>query len=139
MNYIIREIKETDYNDYLRLINEFRETAFTEEEFKNNLKIIKLYSKIYVIEKDLKLIATGTLLIEQKFIYNCVKMAHIEDVCVSKDFRMFGFGKIIVNSLIEEAKKLCCYKVTLNCSETNILFYTKVGLEKRGYQMTRLL
>jgi glucosamine-phosphate N-acetyltransferase len=139
MDYIIRELTTNDYNTFLKLINDFRKTIFTEEDFINNLKTINTYSKIYVIEKNSELIATGTLIIEQKFIFNCSKLAHIEDVCVKKELRRNGYGKIIVNKLIEEAKKLKCYKITLTCSDDNKQFYISSGFENRGNQMSQLL
>ena len=139
MDFIVREIHSSDYNQYIKLINDFRETTFTENEFINNLNYLKLYSTIYVIEHNSNLIATGTLIIEQKLIFNCAKLGHIEDVCVKKEYRRRGFGKEIVNKLIEEAKKRNCYKITLTCSESNLDFYKSTGFEQRGYQMSQLL
>ena len=127
------------YTYYLPLINDFRETYFTENEFINMLNNISSYIKIFVIEKDSKLIATGSIIIEHKFIFNCSKLAHIEDVCVKKEFRNCGYGKIIVNKLIQEAKQNGCYKITLTCSENNTFFYNKIGFENRGFQMSKLL
>jgi glucosamine-phosphate N-acetyltransferase len=137
--YIIRELLESDYYNYIELINDFRETLFTKDEFISKLKYINNYSYIYVIEQDFKLIATATLIIEQKFIYNCSKLAHIEDVCVKKEYRKQGFGKILINKVIEEAKLKGCYKVTLDCSESNSLFYISTGFEVRGLQLSQLL
>jgi glucosamine-phosphate N-acetyltransferase len=139
MDISIRELNSNDYEQFFKLINDFRETKFTQEEFLKHLKTISGYSKIYVIEKNSELIATGTLIIEQKFIYNCSKLAHIEDVCVKKELRSQGFGKIIVKKLIEEATKEKCYKITLVCSESNTKFYATTGFEVRGFQMSQLL
>ncbi len=138
MEYNIRELKYSDYNNYLELINDFRETYFTEEDFINILDNLHNI-KIYVIEKDSKLVASATLNIEQKFIHNCGKLAHVEDVCVKKEFRNSGYGKIIINKLIEEAKNMKCYKITLYCSENNSNFYKKYGFEITGHQMSQLL
>ncbi len=138
MEYNIRELNYSDYNNYLELINDFRKTYFTEQDFINILD--NLYNiKIYVIEKDSKLVASATLNIEQKFIHNCCKLAHVEDVCVKKEFRNNGYGKIIINKLIEEAKNMKCYKITLYCSENNSNFYKKYGFEITGHQMSQLL
>lgn len=139
MNYIIRELNETDYDSYFKLINDFRDTDFTRDDFIKNLKNIKQYSNIFVIEKNSELIATGTILFEQKFIFNCSKLAHIEDVCVKKTLRGQGFGKLIVEKLISVAKQQKCYKITLDCSENNTNFYKLYGFEIRGHQMSQLL
>ena len=138
LNYNIRKLTNLDYNKYLVMINEFRTTVFTEEQFIETLQYIKPFSEIWVIEKDDDIIATGTIIYEKKFIFNCVKLAHIEDVCVKEKYRKFGFGKKIVNHLMNEAKKQECYKVTLVCNESNIGFYENCGMEMRGVQMSQL-
>ena len=66
-------------------------------------------------------------------------LGHIEDVCVDKEFRNRGYGKNIVNFLINRAKDKGCYKITLDCSISNKEFYKKCGLEERGLQMCKLL
>jgi hypothetical protein len=81
MNTIkIRILNKDDYSQYLNLINIFRETSFTKEDFITNLLKINNNSNIWVIELNNKLIATGTLLYEYKFIHNISKIAHIEDI-----------------------------------------------------------
>jgi glucosamine-phosphate N-acetyltransferase len=139
MNYIVRELSISDYEQYLPLINEFRQTHFTRDEFISILPTIQSYSTIYVIELDNELIATGTIIYEKKFIFNGCILAHIEDVCVKKQYRGNGFGKTIVNTLIQDAKKHKCYKITLDCSHENKDFYSKIGFETRGLQMSQLL
>lgn len=137
-NYIIRKLTNSDYNKYLVIINEFRNTSFTEEQFTETLQYIEPFSEIWVIEKDEDIIATGTIIYEKKLIFNNGKLAHIEDVCVKEKYRKFGFGKIIVNHLICKAKEQDCYKVTLVCDKSNVGFYEKCCMEIRGVQMSQL-
>jgi len=137
-NFIIRKLNKNDYTHYSIMINEFRETIFTSEQFNETLDYMFPYSEIWVIECDNDIIATGTIIYEKKFIYNNTSMGHIEDVCVKNKYRKFGFGKKIINHLMNEAKNHGCYKVTLDCSEENSHFYIKCGLEKRGLQMCQL-
>jgi tRNA 2-selenouridine synthase SelU len=111
---IIRELHITDYTEYLRLINIFTQSRvkdtesditdrsnfgdlnekksiqnyFTEEQFIEMLKIMKNNSIIIVLELDGRLIGTGTILFEHKFIHNISKVAHIEDVCIDSEFRV---------------------------------------------------
>jgi len=131
----IRILNKDDYSQYFDLINIFRKTFFTEEEFINNLLKINNNSNIWVIELNNKLIATGTLLYEYKFIHNISKIAHIEDICVNNNYRGKNYGKILVNYLINEAKKENCYKVTLYCKEDLEKFYKSCNMEKNGIQM----
>jgi len=139
MNYIIRLLNNNDYEKYLELINEFRPTKFTFEEYKNTLNNINKSSEIWIIELDNELIGTGTVIYEHKFIFNISKVAHIEDICVKEKFRKNGYGKIIVDYLTKKALENNCYKVVLECSETIVNFYKKCNFEKRGLQMSMLL
>jgi len=125
-----------DYQSFLLLIQDFRATAFTEEMFVVYLNKIMHSSDIYVVEYQNQLIATGTIIYETKFIFNICTLAHIEDVCVKMEYRNQGLGKYIVNKLVSTAKENKCYKVTLDCADTNVAFYEKCNFEKRGNQMT---
>ena len=134
----IRKIHFDDYEKYMIMINEFRETYFTKEQFELTLQYMDPFSEIWIIEKNNDFIATGTIIYEQKLIYNNGILAHIEDICVKEKYRNSGFGKIIVRHLMELAKEKGCYKVTLVCNENNTYFYEKCGMEKRGFQMSQL-
>ena len=135
-NIIIRQLTLNDYTEYLHLITNFRKTEFTKEKFVEIFHEIMKSSEIWVIEKDNKLIGTGTIIYEYKYIFDICILAHIEDVCIQTDVRNSGYGKILMHKLIEEAKKKECYKITLDCMENNVPFYEKCGFEKRGHQMT---
>jgi len=92
-----------------------------------------------VIEDTAKatLVGAGTLLVEFKFIHACSKVGHIEDVVVLPETRGKGLGLLVVNTLVEEAKKRGCYKVILDCDEKNIDFYKKAGMERKEVQMVK--
>jgi len=132
---IIRELQETDYTEYLRLINIFRPTLFTEERFIEMLKIMKNNSVVIVVEVNGRLIGTGTILFEHKFIHNISKIAHIEDICIDSEFRGKGYGFLLVKYLIAYSKQNGCYKVTLYCKENLEKFYNLCGLVKNDIQM----
>jgi glucosamine-phosphate N-acetyltransferase len=135
---VFRKINENDYHKFLLIINEFRETKFTNEQFVETLKYIAPFSEIWIIEFNHDIIATGTIIYEKKFIHNNCTLAHIEDVCVKSLYRKLGIGKLLINKLKELAKNKGCYKITLDCNEENTHFYEKCGLEKRGFQMSQL-
>jgi glucosamine-phosphate N-acetyltransferase len=136
---MIRKLEATDYSKYLLLINDFRPTDFSEEQFITTLNEINNSSVIYVLESEEQFLATATIQYETKFIFNISKLAHIEDVCVKKEYRTQGLGKQILQHCIEAAKSAGAYKITLDCADHNIPFYLKCGFEKRGTQMTILL
>jgi len=138
-NYIIRKLNKNDYDKYLILINQFRHTIFSKEQYENILDKIENNSSIWVIEHHDKLIATTTIIYEYKFIRNIVKLAHIEDVCVDENYRNKGIGNLLINHVVNESEKAGCYKITLDCNEKLEKFYEKSGLEKRGIQMAKYL
>ena len=133
---IYRPLTTDDYPAFLTLITHFRPTTFTKEQFCEALSRISLSSEIYVVEQEGALVATGTILYETKYIFNICTLAHVEDVCVAEAYRGKGLGKWLVCRLVVTAKERGCYKVTLDCADSNVAFYTKCNFEKRGNQMT---
>lgn len=85
--------------------------------------------KIFVAVDKLtsEVIGSTTLLIEQKLIHNGGKAGHIEDVVTRKGFEGFGIGSALIDHALQVAKSVGCYKVVLDCSDTNIRFYQKAG------------
>ncbi len=136
---ILRRLNKNDYEQFLVLINQFRETDFTEKDFILTLDKIEKNSEIWIIENEDKIIASATIIFEYKFIFDISCLAHIEDVIVDINYRRKGYGKILINHLKEIAKSNNCYKLTLDCNDTNVNFYTACDFEKRGNQMCFLL
>lgn len=136
---IIRRLNKNDYERFLFLINQFRETNFTEKDFIFTLDKIEKNSEIWIIEIEKIIVASATIIFEHKFIFDISCLAHIEDVIVDINYRRKGYGKILINYLTEIAKNNNCYKITLDCNDTNINFYNACDFEKRGNQMCLLL
>ena len=63
------------------------------------------------------------------------KTGIIEDVVVQENQRGKGIGKLLVNTLIEKAKKNNCDKIILSSSEKNLKFYQKLGFQKNEFEM----
>ena len=137
MDYTIRKLNVLDYDNYLKLINQFQPTTFTEQDYQRTLQ--NNNSTIWVLEYNNELIGTLTILYEYKFISNIIKLAHIEDVCIDKRFRKKGLGNLLIKFAISQATKKECYKIILDCDETHEPFYNKSGLVKNGIQMTKYL
>nr|XP_009775603.1 PREDICTED: glucosamine 6-phosphate N-acetyltransferase [Nicotiana sylvestris] len=116
--------------------------SVTDEKFKERFEEISKYGDehiICVIEdvKSGKLVATGSVFIEKKFVRNCGKAGHIEDVVVDSSTRGMQLGKRIVEYLANHAYSMGCYKVILDCTEENRLFYEKCGFKKKEIQMVK--
>ena len=136
---MIRKLAKKDFNNkYFDLLDQLSSTNqenITYDKFELFINQLNNNHNIYVIEKNNKIIASGTLLIENKIIHNFGKVGHIEDIVVDFNERGSGLGKLMINHLIETAKNLNCYKIILNCNESNVKFYEKCGFIKKELEM----
>ena len=72
-------------------------------------------------------IGAATMVMERKFIHSCGSVGRLEDVVVSDAYRGRQLGKLVVSLASLLAVKLGCYKVTLNCNDKMIKFYSSLG------------
>ena len=135
----IRKIEMNDYDQYIPLLQELSNIPYISfDEYKCKLKNIENQgTSIFIIENTNKiLLATGSLLVEQRF---GDPLGHIENVVVKKEFRKQGLGKMIVQHIIDEAKKEKCYRITLSCNDNNTRFYENIGMIQSGNEMRKML
>lgn len=135
-------LSDENISEYLELIRKLSDTI--ERDNMTNLmtyyKIMELYPflQIWIAQDPYsnKMIGCGTIIIEQKFIHKCGSVAHIEDICINPEFRGKGYGKKIIQLLIDISKINNCYKVILDCNDENKSFYEKCGFNKTNHQMS---
>jgi glucosamine-phosphate N-acetyltransferase len=145
MDVYIEELSHgDDYQQYCELLKQLtliNPEKITKEKFLEQLATINLnpYHKILVAKIANKIVGTVTILIEPKFIHDLSKVAHIEDVVVDSTMRAHGIGSILINKAIEISKQYGCYKVILDCSEKNVIFYEKLGFTRKELQMALYL
>ncbi|PIA53953.1 hypothetical protein AQUCO_00900495v1 [Aquilegia coerulea] len=113
---------------------------FTDEEFDARFQDISSYGEDHVIcviedKESKKIVATGSVFLEKKFLRNCGKVGHIEDVVVDSSARGLKLGQKVVEFLTNHAKAMGCYKVILDCSVENKGFYEKCGFKQKEIQM----
>ncbi len=138
------QVSKLDKNDYHRGFLNLLEQLTTVDADKITFERFcehydKMSSDVYVI-RDIssnRIVASGTLLLERKFIHNLSSVGHIEDIVVDKDYRGLGLGKSMINHLTNIAKKEGCYKVILNCNRNNIAFYKKCDFKEKEVEMVR--
>ena len=65
-------------------------------------------------------------------------MGHIENILVEEKYRGNGYGKKIVENLLEYARTNKCYRVDLSCEESLVDFYNKIGFNNRIVCMSTL-
>jgi len=88
-----------------------------------------------ILDPASRIVGTGALIVERKFIHNLGLVGHIEDIAVSKDQQGKKLGLRIIQALDFVAEKVGCYKSILDCSETNEGFYVKCGFKRAGLEM----
>ncbi|CAG9460873.1 unnamed protein product [Pedinophyceae sp. YPF-701] len=142
---VVRDLEAGDFHKgFLDLLAQLTDVGqVTEETFKKRLKEINRRHghHVYVIEdvETGRLVATAAVMTEQKFIHSCGQVAHVEDVVVDASVRGKGLGRLLVNRSLDIAKFEGCYKLILDCSNDNVAFYQKCGLEAKERQMVKYL
>lgn len=106
------------------------------EQFRQFVNSLYFSEKIYVMQRENTIIGLGTIILEPKLIHGISKVGHIEDLVISNNFRGQGYGKYMIDFLTNIAKQEGCYKVILNCSENNRVFYEKCGYTQKNIEMS---
>jgi glucosamine-phosphate N-acetyltransferase len=78
------------------------------------------YVIAFVSRETDKIVATGCVFIEKKFLRGLGSVGHIEDIAVSKDMQGKKLGLRIIQTLVAISERVGCYKTILNCSDDNI-------------------
>merc|ERR1712168_237935 len=106
--------------------------TISREEWEARFQAMKSCKDTYyvVVIEDVNLarvIGAATLVVEKKFIHSCGLVGRLEDVVVSDVHRGKQLGKLVVAITSLLATKLGCYKITLNCADKMIKFYSAMG------------
>ncbi|EIW66865.1 hypothetical protein TREMEDRAFT_34108 [Tremella mesenterica DSM 1558] len=89
---------------------------------------LNTYFVIVIVQRSTdKIVGCGSLVVERKFLRNAGLVGHIEDIAVSKSMQGRKLGLKIINTLEDIGKGVGCYKIILDCSQSNIPFYEKCG------------
>nr|XP_048321176.1 glucosamine 6-phosphate N-acetyltransferase isoform X1 [Ziziphus jujuba var. spinosa] len=137
----VRRLEISDKSSFIELLQQLTVCdSVSDKEFEDRFQELSILGDdhvICVIEDDRsgKIIATGSVFIEKKFIRNCGKVGHIEDVVVDSNARGMQLGKKIIGFLTDHARSMGCYKVILDCSTDNKTFYEKCGFKQKEIQM----
>ncbi|KAG0434584.1 Glucosamine 6-phosphate N-acetyltransferase 1 [Dictyocoela muelleri] len=137
--YEIRPLRESDYDEgFFECLSELTQAPKV-----NNDEFIKRFKKLnydYIVlvayhKNDRRVIGTGVIFFEYKFIRNLAIKGYIEDIVVCQKYRGLKIGKKIVEKLTEIGLERKCYKIVLSCDEKNIGFYKACGFEQKEVQM----
>lgn len=91
---------------------------------------------LVALDEQGQIIGTGSAMIELKFIRQGLPCGHIEDIVVDEKARGTHVGQRLISQLVDFCKSRQCYKVILDCFETNIPFYEKCGFATQATQMS---
>merc|ERR1712066_103772 len=132
----VRSLNIGDYDrGFLELLGQLTSVGkITREAWNQRWKDMKNCNSTYyvIVIEDITMpgglvIGAATMVMERKFIHSCGSVGRLEDVVVSDQYRGKQLGKLVVCLASELAVKLGCYKVTLNCADKMIKFYTSLG------------
>lgn len=125
------QIKDGDDNSQYE---HFWKNCITSQHNDDDKRFPKMF--IYVCEIAGGLIGCASLIIECKISHNYGKVGHIEDVVIDETYRKLGYGKLLIQHVVNLAKDVHnCYKVILDCSQKNVIFYEKCGFSKKEVHM----
>lgn len=140
--FIHRELVSEDYDKgFLDLLSQLTTVGtIGREAFMERLHQLRLRGDRVLIIEDKetgKVVASGTLIFEYKFIHECGVAGHIEDVVVDASYRGQQLGKALIRRLVSLAEQEGCYKVILDCAQNNVEFYEKCGMTQKETQMVK--
>ncbi len=139
MNVRIRELTGRDLaRGFLETLAALAEVDLTPAQAAEVLRArLRSGVRTYVACSGEEVIGTATLLVEQKFIHGGGRVGHIEDVAVRPDCQEHGVGTALVRHATEEARRLGCYKVILDCFEHLVGYYGRLGYRPHNVGMRR--
>ncbi|KAE8741927.1 hypothetical protein FOCC_FOCC012487 [Frankliniella occidentalis] len=122
-----------DVSRFLQLLSQLTSVGdVSEEQFLKRFDAMQACPNTYyvtVIEDTTngQVIGASTLVIEQKFIHGCNVRGRLEDVVVNNTYRGKQLGKLIITTVTLLAEELKCYKMTLDCKDKLVPFYSSLG------------
>ncbi|KAG6175926.1 hypothetical protein E4U27_005681 [Claviceps purpurea] len=139
--YIIRPLEKNDYHKgFLACLQELTWTGDqTADEFAARYDEMDTNGAgpyyYLVIEHEDRIVGTGAIVIEKKFIWNRASVGHVEEICIMESHRDKGLGRKMINALDSVATNVGCTKSLLNCAPDKSIFYGKCGYNVAGLEM----
>lgn len=116
--YSARPLRRSDYHlqylDVLRVLTTVGDIteAMWNERYDYLKKRNDEYYLIVICDGSGRIVGTGSLIVERKFIHTLGLVGHIEDIAVSQDQQGKKLGLRIIQTLDYVAAKVGCYKVS---------------------------
>ncbi|XP_076441691.1 putative glucosamine 6-phosphate N-acetyltransferase [Babylonia areolata] len=134
---IIRPLALSDFDKgYMQLLQQLTKVGdVPQEKFEDRFRQMKSCPDTYyivVIEDTTttQVIGSASLIKEQKFIHGASARARVEDVVVSDLYRGKQLGKVLLDVLLLLSKEIGCYKISLECKDPMVQFYSLFDLKR---------
>lgn len=136
MTPTIRHLYEDDCDEYIKLIGQLTDIGHvTQSQYVDFIKGQTENNFTLVLTIGSKVVGCLTILIEQKIAHSFGRVMHIEDVVTDKDYRGRGVATTLLDEAIRISKEKKCYKVILDCNQSNVNFYKQMGFVQGQFQM----
>lgn len=115
--YTARPLRRSDYHlgylNVLRVLTTVGDISYEQWSERYNWMAQRNdeYYLMVVCDGAHRIVATGSLIVERKFIHALGKVGHIEDIAVSADQQGKKLGLRVIQTLDSVASKVGCYKV----------------------------
>ena len=133
-NLTLRPLKRDDFRrDYMNLMSHLTDIGtVTQEDFEKRFDQMKQAVNTYficVVEdvKNQKIVASLTLVYEQKFIRQTGSRGRFEDMVVDVEYRGKKLSKLLLDVLVQISQILGCYKISLECKDHLKKHYEQFG------------
>ncbi|KAK2744124.1 Glucosamine-phosphate N-acetyltransferase-like protein [Myotisia sp. PD_48] len=140
-NYTLRPLRRSDYlNGYLDVLSVLTKVGeFSTDLWNQRFDWISSrndeYFLLVICDGTGRVVGTGSLIVERKFIHSAGLVGHIEDIAIERGQQGKKLGLRMIHALDYVAEKVGCYKSILDCSEPNEGFYIKCGFRRAGLEM----
>ncbi|CAD6184609.1 unnamed protein product [Caenorhabditis auriculariae] len=136
--YVLRPLQMNDHqNGYLDLLSQLTSVGDVDDEWfeKRFISMRDTNPKAYYVvvladEKNDRIVASATLVIEWKFIHQAGCRGRVEDVVVDEQLRGKKIGSLLNRILVHLAQQIGVYKLSLECKDKLIPFYESFGYKK---------
>jgi glucosamine-phosphate N-acetyltransferase len=131
---ILRPLRRDDYQrDYIPLLSQLTDVGdISQKDYERRFDKMRSSMDTYYIcvVEDLskqKIVASLTLVYEQKFIRQTSARARVEDMVVDANYRGKKLSKLLLDVICQLGKHLGCYKISLECKDHLRGLYEQFG------------
>ena len=116
-NYTLRPLRRSDYSngflDVLRVLTSVGEFSMEDwnARYEWMAKRNDEYFLLVICNEEGRVVGTGSLIVERKFIHSLGMVGHVEDIAIEKGQQGNKLGLRMIQALDYMAKRVGCYKV----------------------------